>query len=33
MQVFVFIPIIPEMMERLQVNNKIIEGADEVIDA
>ena len=30
---FVFIPIIPEMMERLQVNNNIIEGEDEMIDA
>jgi hypothetical protein len=32
-QVFVFIPIIPEMMERLQVDLNITEGEDEFIDA
>ena len=32
-QVFVFIPIIPEMLERLQVSLEITEGEDEYIDA
>ena len=32
-QVFVFIPIIPEMIERLQVELNIVEGEDEYIDA
>lgn len=31
-QVFVFIPIIPEMLERLQVDLEISEGANEEID-
>lgn len=31
-QVFVFIPIIPEMIERLQHDLKITEGEDEFID-
>ena len=31
-QVFVFIPIIPEMIERLQVSNNIKEGQDELLD-
>lgn len=30
--VFVFIPIIPEMLERLQVDLNIIEGEDELVD-
>jgi len=32
-QVFVFIPIIPEMIERLQVKLEISEGRDEFLDA
>ena len=32
-QVFVFIPIIPEMLERLQVNLNVATGEDELIDA
>lgn len=32
-QVFVFIPIIPEMIERLQVKLEITEGRDEFLDA
>jgi len=31
-QIFVFIPIIPEMLERLQVDLDIVEGEDEKID-
>jgi len=31
-QVFVFIPIIPEMLENLQVDLNIVEGEDEAID-
>ena len=31
-QVFFFIPIIPELIERLQVSLEIAEGADEYID-
>lgn len=31
-QIFVFIPIIPEMIERLQVQLQIAEGEDEVVD-
>lgn len=31
-QVFVFIPIIPEMLERLQVDLDIVEGEDELVD-
>ena len=31
-QVFVFIPIIPEMLERLQVDLGIVEGEDETVD-
>lgn len=31
-QYFVFIPIIPEMLERLQVDFNIVEGEDEAID-
>lgn len=31
-QVFVFIPIIPEMLERLQVDLGIVEGEDEKVD-
>ena len=31
-QVFVFIPIIPEMIERLQVDLHIKEGEDEMVD-
>ena len=31
-QVFVFIPIIPEMLERLQVDLQIKEGEDEMVD-
>lgn len=31
-QVFVFIPIIPEMLERLQVDLGIVEGEDEAVD-
>lgn len=31
-QVFVFIPIIPEMLERLQVDLEIIEGQDPTLD-
>ena len=31
-QVFVFIPIIPEMIERLQVDLQIKEGEDEMVD-
>lgn len=31
-QTFVFIPIIPEMLERLQDQLNISEGEDEVID-
>lgn len=31
-QVFVFIPIIPEMLERLQVDLQIIEGQDPTLD-
>ena len=31
-QVFVFIPIIPEMIERLQVDLSIIEGENEALD-
>lgn len=30
--VFVFIPIIPEMLERLQVDLNIAEGEDEIVD-
>lgn len=32
-QVFVFIPIIPEMIERMQVKLNIREGEDEYVDA
>jgi len=32
-QIFVFIPIIPEMIERLQVSLNISEGEDEYVDA
>jgi hypothetical protein len=31
-QVFVFIPIIPEMLERMQVAYNIVEGEDEALD-
>lgn len=31
-QVFIFIPIIPEMIERLQVELKIREGENDLID-
>lgn len=31
-QVFVFIPIIPEMLERMAVTYNIVEGEDEAID-
>jgi MFS family permease len=31
-QVFVFIPIIPEMLERLQVDLNIVEGEDPALD-
>lgn len=31
-QVFVFIPIIPEMLERLQVDLGIVEGQDALVD-
>jgi hypothetical protein len=31
-QVFIFIPIIPEMLERLQVDLGIVEGEDEAVD-
>lgn len=32
-QVLVFIPILPEMIERMQVDLKIVEGQNEVVDA
>lgn len=32
-QYFVFIPIIPEMLERLQVGMEVVEGEDEELDA
>ena len=32
-QVFVFIPIIPEIYERMQLDLGIVEGEDEVVDA
>lgn len=31
-QVFIFIPMIPEMLERLQVDLDIVEGEDESVD-
>jgi hypothetical protein len=31
-QVIIFIPIIPEMLERMQVAHKIVEGENEHID-
>jgi len=31
-QVFVFIPIIPEILERLQVDLGVVEGEDEAVD-
>jgi hypothetical protein len=31
-QYFVFIPIIPEMLERLQVDMNVVEGEDEELD-
>jgi MFS family permease len=32
MQVLVFIPVLPEMIERMQVKLKISEGEDEILD-
>jgi hypothetical protein len=32
-QVYVFLPIIPEMIERVQVKYDIVEGEDEFLDA
>jgi|TARA_B110000285_G_scaffold27018_1_gene26462 hypothetical protein len=31
-QVFIFIPIIPEILERMQVAYNIAEGEDEALD-
>jgi hypothetical protein len=31
-QVFIFIPIIPEMLERMMVHYNIVEGMDETLD-
>jgi hypothetical protein len=31
-QVFIFIPIIPEILERMQVAYNIVEGEDEALD-
>jgi hypothetical protein len=32
-QVYVFLPIIPEIIERVQVKYDIVEGKDEFLDA
>ena len=32
-QFFVFIPIIPEMLERVQVEMEVVEGEDEELDS